>query len=77
MEPGELSPVIEMSFGCNLLQLVDRREFQPVDFAQAEPQLRSILFQRKTEVEYTKWIDVLRNQTYIERKGAFAGGFDG
>jgi hypothetical protein len=23
------------------------------------------------EVEYTKWLDMLREQTYIERKGAF------
>ena len=57
---------------------VDRREFRPVTFADAEPQLRSILYQRKTESEYVKWLDVLREQTFIERKGAFAaGGFDG
>ena len=78
MQPGDLSDVLEMPFGCNLLQLVDRREFQPIDFAQAQPQLRSILFQQKTEVEYTKWLDVLREQTFIERKGDFAGSaFDG
>jgi peptidyl-prolyl cis-trans isomerase SurA len=78
MQPGDLSAVIEMPFGCNLLELVDRREFRPVTFADAEPQLRSILYQRKTESEYVKWLDVLREQTFIERKGAFAaGGFDG
>jgi peptidyl-prolyl cis-trans isomerase SurA len=73
MQPGQLSEVIRMPFGCNLLELVDRREFKPITFEQAEPQLRSYLFQQKTEVEYTKWLDVLREQTYIERKGAFGG----
>lgn len=71
LKPGEVSEVISMPFGCNLLELVDRREFQPVTFEQAESQLRNYLFQQKTEVEYTKWLDVLRGQTYIERKGAF------
>lgn len=71
MQPGQLSEVISMPFGCNLLELVDRREFQRISFEQAESQLRNYLFQQKTEVEYTKWLDVLRDQTYIERKGAF------
>ena len=74
MQPGEISPVVEMPFGCNLLELVDRREFRPVDFEQAKPQLQNMIFQQKTEIEYGNWLDVLRTQTYIERKGAFAAG---
>lgn len=78
MKPGELSDVVEMPFGCNLLQLVDRREFRPIEFKDVEPRLRNIIFQRKTDVEFTKWLDILRAQTYIERKGTFAAsGFDG
>ena len=73
LEPGQLSPVVEMPFGCNLLQLVDRREFKAVDYEQAKPQLQNVIFQRKTEAEYAKWLDVLRNQTYIERKAGFGG----
>jgi peptidyl-prolyl cis-trans isomerase SurA len=73
LEPGELSSVIEMPFGCNLLQLVDRREFRRVEYEQAKTQLQSIVFQRKTEVEYGKWLEVLRSQTYIERKAGFGG----
>ena len=78
MQPGEISDVVEMPFGCNLLQLVDRREFHPVKFEEVEAQLRNLIYQRKTDVEFTKWLDILRAQTYIERKGAFASnGFDG
>jgi parvulin-like peptidyl-prolyl isomerase len=73
LEPGQLSPVVSMPFGCNLLQLVDRREFKPVLYEQAENQLQSVVFQRKTEIEYSKWLEVLRSQTYIERKAGFGG----
>ncbi len=73
LAPGELSSVIEMPFGCNLLQLVDQRHFKPVEYEQAKIRLQSIVFQRKTEVEYAKWLEVLRAQTYIERKAGFGG----
>ena len=73
MQPGDLSSVIEMPFGCNLLQLVDRRQFEPITFEKAAPQLQNYLFNQKTEEEYSKWLDVLRGQTYIDRKGAFGG----
>lgn len=73
MSAGELSSVVEMPFGCNLLELVDRRQFKPVSLEQATPQLRNVLFQQKSELEYTKWLDVLRTQTYIEKKGSFGG----
>jgi len=73
LEPGQLSPVVSMPFGCNLLQLVDRREFKPVSYEQAQNQLQSVVFQRKTEIEYSKWLEVLRSQTYIERKAGFGG----
>ena len=72
LAPGEISDVVEMPFGCNLLQVVERRDFTPIDFETAAPQLRNMLFQQKTEVEYASWLDILRGQTYIERKGAFA-----
>jgi peptidyl-prolyl cis-trans isomerase SurA len=73
LSPGQMTPPIEMPFGCNLLELVDRRPFKAVTFEEAQPQLRNLLFQQKTEAEYVKWIDVLRKQTHIERKGSFGG----
>ena len=73
LQAGEMSDLIEMPFGCNLLQLVDRRSFEPVTFERAAPQLQGYLFNQKTEVEYSKWLDMLREPTYIEKKGAFGG----
>jgi peptidyl-prolyl cis-trans isomerase SurA len=70
--PGSLSGVIEMPFGCNLLQLVERRTFEPMSLEEATPQLQNEIFRQKTEAEYVKWVEKLRQQTYIERKGAYA-----
>jgi peptidyl-prolyl cis-trans isomerase SurA len=72
LEAGQVSAVIEMPFGCNLFQVVERRGFQPLSYEQAEQQLYAELFNRALETEYEKWIDEIRSHTYIERKGIFA-----
>jgi parvulin-like peptidyl-prolyl isomerase len=61
-----------MPFGCNLLELVERREFTPVTFETARPQIEQFLFREKMDAEYASWIDKLREQVYIERKGIYA-----
>jgi peptidyl-prolyl cis-trans isomerase SurA len=73
LNPGELSSVIEMPFGCNLLQVVDRREFRRIEYEEAKLRLQNVVYQSKTEIEYVKWLEVLRAQTYIERKAGFGG----
>ena len=67
-----VSEVIEMPFGCNLIEVVERRAFQPVSFEQAAPHLEQEIVQRKTEQTFVTWIAEIRSQTYIERKGVFA-----
>jgi peptidyl-prolyl cis-trans isomerase SurA len=69
---GQTSDVIEMPFGCNLLQLLERRSYEPVTFAQAEDLLRQKLFEEKMREQYIVFIEKLRTQTYVERKGYFA-----
>lgn len=72
LEPGHTSDVVRMPFGCNLFQLVDKRDYKPLTWEQARDPLRAELFDKKTEEEYEKFMDKLRAQTYIERKGVFA-----
>jgi parvulin-like peptidyl-prolyl isomerase len=72
LRPGEISSVIETSFGCNLLQLVERRAFTPVTFEQAEARLTDELSQKAMEKEYITWLDTLRKQTYVSRKGLYS-----
>jgi len=72
LRPGEVSSVIETGFGCNLLQLVERRSFTPITFEQAEARLTDELSQRAMEKEYVAWLDTLRKQTYVSRKGLYS-----
>lgn len=69
-----LSDVIEMPFGCNLIELVDQRSYTPISYEQAQSPLHGQLFNQQMELEYTKFIEELRADTYIERKDVFAGG---
>jgi peptidyl-prolyl cis-trans isomerase SurA len=73
MKAGEMSDVIRMPFGCNVLFLVQRRSFQPLTYEQAREPLREELFEKKMAEEYQIFVDTLRERTYIERKGMFAG----
>ena len=72
MEEGDVSDAIPMPFGCNVLQLAGRRTYKPVSFEQAEPQIREELSRRKMEKEYVAWMETVRKQTYIARKGIYA-----
>jgi len=69
---GDVTPVIEADFGCNVLQVVDRRPFHPKAFEEVRGQLHDRLFGERMQREYLKFMDKLREQTYIERKGIFA-----
>jgi peptidyl-prolyl cis-trans isomerase SurA len=73
LEPGQLSQPVELPVGCSLLQLVDRQEYAPVDYEAAKPALERELYASLEEQERRAWLEKLRSQTYIERKGRFAG----
>jgi peptidyl-prolyl cis-trans isomerase SurA len=72
LTPGQVSQVVPMYFGCNLLMVVDRREVIVVTFEQARPELHQIIARRKEEEEYVRFIEKVRETVYIERKGPFA-----
>lgn len=69
---GGVSEVIEMPFGCNLFQVVERRGFERVDYADVEQDLYTEIYNERLETEYEKWMEELRGRTYIERKGVFS-----
>jgi peptidyl-prolyl cis-trans isomerase SurA len=72
LKDGETSDVIELPFGCCLLKLVERREFQPISYEEAKERLRIEIYEQHIEKEFRKWMEELRAQTFIERKGYFA-----
>jgi peptidyl-prolyl cis-trans isomerase SurA len=72
LEPGAVTPVIELPFGCTILQLVERSEYEPISFEQAKSSLQQEVHQRKVMDEYREWMEDLRKRTFIERRGYFA-----
>jgi peptidyl-prolyl cis-trans isomerase SurA len=72
LEPGEVSEVIENPYGCNVLLIRERRSFEPVSFEDASPELEAELTRIRSEERYVEWLEKLRAQAYIERKGVFA-----
>ncbi len=72
LEAGQTSDVLREPFGCNLLHLVERRSFEPVTFEEARPSLERQIFEERMADEFSDFLERLRGQTYIERKGVFA-----
>jgi peptidyl-prolyl cis-trans isomerase SurA len=74
LEPGGVSPVIELPFGCTLISVVERKAYEPVDFEQAKATLQQEVYQRKLMEKYREWMENLRKRIFIERRGYFASG---
>jgi peptidyl-prolyl cis-trans isomerase SurA len=72
LEPGQTSAVLELPFGCSILELVERRDFEPVSYEQARDRLSQEVWQREMEKNYREWLEELRADTYIDRRGFFA-----
>ncbi len=72
LQPGEVSAPLETGFGCALVRVSERRAFVPLPYDKARPKLQNLLSERQMAAEYQKFIEKIRAQTYIERKGIFA-----
>ena len=72
LEPGDASDVIDLPFGCSILNLVERRDFRPVAYEDAREALTQEVWERPMENGYREWMEELRSQTYIDRRGYFA-----
>ncbi len=72
LSPGDLSPVVELPGACTLLQLVDRQEYAPVSYEVARPMLEREIRGVLEVQEYQIWLEKLRSNTFIERRGSFA-----
>jgi peptidyl-prolyl cis-trans isomerase SurA len=72
LAPGGVSEALETTFGCNALQLVERRAFEPLTYEQAREELRAQLFNERMAKEYAEFMEELRSRTFIERKGIYA-----
>ncbi|MEN8184662.1 MAG: peptidylprolyl isomerase, partial [Myxococcota bacterium] len=73
LEPGQMSGVLRTPFACTFLELVERRSYEPIRYEQVENRLRDELFDMRMQEEFLDFLDKIREQTYVERKGIYAG----
>jgi peptidyl-prolyl cis-trans isomerase SurA len=66
LDPGEISEVVLSPFGYHVIKLVDRVDEREPEFSEVKDDLANFLAQTKLEVEYRKWIDELKQKSYIE-----------
>ena len=72
LEPGDVTQVLEVPYGCTILKLLERKEYTPVSFEEARPALEREVYQHKVQEAYRDWMEELRSRTFIERRGYFA-----
>jgi len=68
LQPGEVSPVVEMKGACSLFVVADRREGRIPAFEEVRDQIRERYFEEKQEELYRAWIDSLKEKAQIVRK---------
>lgn len=72
LQPGQVSDVIKLPAGCAVLMVVERRSIEALSYEQAKGPLRELLAEQAFQEEYVRFIERLRKQTYVERKGTFS-----
>ena len=72
LQPGQVSEIVRQGSACSVLQLVERRSFVKKPWEQAREDIRSGLLEQKMGEEYERFLQKMRAQTYIEKKGGYA-----
>jgi len=66
---GQVTDIIETPIGYHLFKVVEKQLPVQKTFEQSRDQIYDILFQKKSEERFTRWIEDLRKSAYISVKG--------
>ncbi len=65
---GEISPTIETETGIFIFQLKGKLEGETVSLPHIKDEIYNSIFQMKFKEKYYKWLEKLKNQSYVEIK---------
>ena len=68
MKPGDISKPIKSSLGFHIIALDEVIPPRPRDLTEVENQIKSILYKKRTEEHYHKWLRELKKKAFIEIK---------
>jgi peptidyl-prolyl cis-trans isomerase SurA len=71
LEPDQTSNIIELPMAFTILKLVERKPYEPVTFEMVKPDLEREISETLLAQKYAEWMEELRRNIYIERKGYF------
>ncbi len=66
LAPGEISPIVETASGYQFFKLLSTESGGVVPFESVQNEIREILYQQEIERQYKKWLDGLREQSYVK-----------
>jgi len=68
LKKDDIAAPIRTRFGVHILKVVDRMYARPISFTEDYDRISAMALTKKKDEIYSKWIDELSAQTYIERK---------
>ncbi len=66
LKPGEVTPWLDTDVGYQLVQLVEKRKTPDKPLAEVKNQIYKILYKKKVEQRYKRWLEQLRQKAYIK-----------
>ncbi len=68
LEPGQVTEPIETDDGFHIVRVDAHQPPQYRQYAQVRGEIQSLVYKQKSEDQYHKWIDALKDKAYIELK---------
>lgn len=68
LQPGDISEPISTDNGYHIIRLDERKPSEFRQYAEVKAEIQNLVYQQKSNDEYYKWIEELKDKAYIEVK---------